>query len=75
MTEILIQHRKFKVVRAKLLAYGTHNKAYINLHAGQVWEIMAVPSGKCNWYSVYRNGITLDIVEKDFKDLFREVEE
>ena len=48
MTEILIQRRKYKVVRTAFLAYGTHNKAYINLHAGQVWEIMAVPSGKCN---------------------------
>lgn len=62
-----------RVKRGAVIAYGTHQKAWISIRVNQIWEIKSVPDKYYPWYSLTRDCITIDVLEDDFKRLFEEV--
>ena len=62
---------KFKVIRSCMLSYGSLNKACIHLNKGQIWELRTYPSEGFPWYSLIRYGVSIDVIEEDFKRIFK----
>ena len=61
---------KYKVVRACMFCYGDAKKAWINMNKGQIWDLMGTPSKYFKYYSLWRHGVTLEIVAEDFERIF-----
>lgn len=63
---------KYKVITKCKIIYGTENTACIHLNKGQIWEYIAHFSSEPESYSLYRNGVTIDVTPKDFEMIFKE---
>lgn len=66
---------KARVIEFAQLCYGTEYKARISLNQNQLWDVVSVPDEARPMYILNRRGVSIDIPEKDYRRLFREVGE
>lgn len=53
--------------------YGSNNKAFITVRKGQKWWVTGLPSTKVSYFSLYRLGVTIQVMRDDYIGKFKEV--
>ena len=61
---------RYKVITKCKIIYGIETTSCIHLNKGQIWEYIAHSTNKPERHSLYRNGVTIDILPEDFKTVF-----
>ena len=67
-----VNNMRYKVITTCKIIYGNKITACIHLNKGQIWEFIAHFSDEPESYSLYRNGVTIDVTPKDFERIFKE---
>lgn len=63
---------RYKVITKCKIIYGSEITACIYLNKGQIWEYIEHFPNEPESYSLYRNGVTIDVPLKDFETVFKE---
>lgn len=67
-----INNIRYKVITKCKIIYGNGMTACIHLNKGQIWEYIAHFPNEPESYSLYRNGVFIDVTPKDFEMIFKE---